>query len=231
MSVWVCPGAISLIGALPTRNGQQYELRSLALVDTLACHYVGDPDPAGSIAGYGNITVPNTAQWQVTKTDGDLFPEIAYHFAITQEGTLWQCLDIRKKAWHVGAANGRSVGVLLTGFGRKGRPSPVQVGTLTMLWRNLERHLNRDVALVGHKELKATDCPGLAADEWLAEARATQTEPPGTPERVNDHLQIIWGYNRTIRSAGDSLRSQVLLEAANAIEERVLAIKQVLGLS
>lgn len=215
---WLCPGAISLIGALPTRGGQRYELRPLAGVDTLAAHYTGDPDPAGSVLGYGNVTPANTARYQVTKSEGDLFPEIAYHFIIAAEGTLYQCLDIAKRSWHVGAANTRAVGVLLTGFGRKGRPTAIQLATLAHLYDSLQNHLGHTITLAGHKALWPTDCPGDLADVWLAEVATLPKHPTMDLRQLREHVSALDGLAK--RMASD----------AGEVADRAKAIWEAFGL-
>ncbi|MEZ5988323.1 MAG: peptidoglycan recognition family protein [Planctomycetota bacterium] len=42
---------------------------------------------------------------------------LSCHFLIDVDGTVYQCLDLRERAWHAGTANDRSVGIELAQIG------------------------------------------------------------------------------------------------------------------
>jgi len=53
--------------------------------------------------------------------------ELSCHFLIDLDGTIYQTLDIRHRAWHAGTANSRSVGIEIANLGAYdvGQPSPL----------------------------------------------------------------------------------------------------------
>jgi len=53
--------------------------------------------------------------------------ELSCHFLIDLDGTIYQTLDLRERAWHAGEANSRSVGIELANLGAydAGRPNPL----------------------------------------------------------------------------------------------------------
>jgi len=181
---WITPGAINYIGKLPVRAGAgAFECGNLSDIDTLVCHYLGDTGSQGTVAGFGDVAPEATAVYQTTKTEGDLFPEIAYTWQVSCDGTLYQFHDVAKITWHAQVWNTRSRGVLLTGFGLLGKPNATQVATLSKLWKDLASHLSRPIQLLPHKATCITSCPGKAADIWIAEAKqmSVVTEPTVLP--------------------------------------------------
>ena len=237
MAAWIAPSAVNLIGQLPTRAGTRpYPLGDESLVSTIAVHYVGDPDPAGSVAGYGPVTPLVTARYQTTKQTGDLFPAIAYTWQIDPDGTLYQFHDPRVRTWHVGIANDRARGVLLPGFGRKGQPTHLQLVRLAWLRRDYQAYRGRLIFLLGHGDLMASVCPGDLAQEWLSKARGMAEMDK---DQLREHLNVLWGYAAKAEQAGlDAAKAAVYLaavasdcqETARAVRERVVAVKQEVGL-
>lgn len=121
--------------------------------------------------------------------------------------------------------NSHTRGVLLTGFGRKGRPTTAQLTTLVKLQHDLENYIGHSLALKGHKQVRAnSECPGDLTDQWIGGA-----EDNVNKAAIADDLNMLWGYKEVIREAGQTLRSDLLLEAANAFEERINAIKKEVG--
>ena len=238
MAAWIAPSAVNLIGQLPTRAcARPYPSRSLRGITDLATHYLGDPVLNGSVLGFGDISALNTAIYQTGRKDGDQFPAIAYHFVINRDGTLSQCHDIATRTWHVGTpGNDHAIGVLLTGFGRLGGPSAEQIVSLRGLWQALCLHLDRPVRLRGHRDISPSQCPGDLWREWLDEARRIEGVDK---DQLREHLNVLWGYAAKADQAGqDAAKAAVYLaavasdcqETARAVRERVLAVKEAVGL-
>ncbi|MEL7472841.1 MAG: N-acetylmuramoyl-L-alanine amidase [Planctomycetota bacterium] len=49
---------------------------------------------------------------------------LSVHFMIDIDGTIYQTLDVKERAWHAGASNDRSVGVEIANMGAYGRDEP-----------------------------------------------------------------------------------------------------------
>lgn len=162
---WIVPGAISMIGKLPTRAGSApYPDVGTAKIKGLVCHYVGIEST--------QATPPLvTARYQTTKTHGDPFPEIAYTFQFDPDGTVYQFHSLGKRTWHAGKANDESRGCLFTGLPNKGYPTSKQIESFVRVWGLCEEYLGWGIWVKGHRDYMATPCPGERYQEWLAEAR------------------------------------------------------------
>lgn len=233
--VWAPSNTEVLIGKLPTRIGARlYESRPLNSIRTLVLHYLGDPIKTGSIRGYGTVAAYSTAHYQTTKKDGDLFPEIAYHFQVDSDGTVYQLHALSKRTWHAGkAANDEGVAILLTGFGMLGQPTPQQIDAIKRLRRQIERHLDRELGVAGHCEYMDTICPTKTYGKWIAKAR--ERESCFDPEDFRSDLDLLYAYISWLvdmKKAANITDSQRLSldEITKVYSERVLAIKGKLGL-
>lgn len=227
-TVWLAPGAVNLIGKLPTRAGAAgYENGPLDEISVLAVHYLGDPNPTGSAAGYGVVTPEVTARYQTGKTTGDLFPAIAYGWQIDPDGTLYQMHPVATVTWGIAGHNRHCRHVLLTGFGKKGKPTPKQLAVLTQLWHDLERHLGRAVKLEGHRFVLAnSECPGDLAVSWLGEARDGRPAGSGTQavydrEKALDALHGLWHHAEQIER---------MAQTGGELKRLVVALKEAMGL-
>lgn len=146
----------------------------------MVVHYSGveRDDPAEAIARY-----------QVTKGEGDPFPEIAYHFVVRWDGAVEQCHDLATRSWHAGAAgNGPGIAVCLPMLAG---PKEAQLAATAALVAALEARLGRTLAVAGHRDLMATACPGPGWPEWRARLRPAAA---GTREVVIDGVPVRWGF-------------------------------------
>lgn len=205
---WVAPGAVNLIGRLPTRPGAApYPDGALGAIDLLVAHYLGDRAEAPTVEGLGDPTPEDVARFHSGPTAQERFPAIAYTWVIRRDGTLYQCHRVETITWHVAGHNRRARGVLLTGFGRLGCPSAVQLATLALLWRALTAHLGRPLALTGHRLVVANSaCPGDLAEDWLAEVRVLA-------ERVHDVGEEAMSSETMTRQIGDYAVAHAFLRA------------------
>ena len=166
-------------GQLPTRTGAApYPPRPLADVDRIVVHYSGvDADS----------TPLEIAHYQTTKQDGDLFPAIAYHFVVRQNGETHQCHDLATRTWHAGAeGNDHGIAVCLPMlYG----PTPLQLDATARLCRALGDRLGRALAIVGHKDLMPTRCPGDTWPDWRQRLLAG-----GAREITIGGVAVRWGF-------------------------------------
>src|SRR5690606_13996805 len=53
---------------------------------------------------------------------------LSAHFLIDTDGTIYQTLDLKERAWHAGPANGRAVGIEIAHVGATASPTPGAIG-------------------------------------------------------------------------------------------------------
>ena len=85
---------------------------------------------------------------------------IGYQFVIRADGTV----ERGRAEWSIGShsgpgANGDSIGICLTGNFETGQPTEAQIAALVELVRYL-RGKYGDLAVIGHKDVMPTACPG-----------------------------------------------------------------------
>ncbi|MGQ9715805.1 MAG: peptidoglycan recognition protein family protein, partial [Anaerolineae bacterium] len=142
---------VDLRERLPRRGEARYEKRDLASVDTVVFHWASDV-----VRDYSPREI---AEYQTGPHSYLPFPEIAYHFVITWNGTIYFTQDLSKRTWHAGEWNSRSIGVLACPA-QGGLLTDAQVLSARNLLRWLREALGRELALKGHSELRETSCPG-----------------------------------------------------------------------
>jgi N-acetyl-anhydromuramyl-L-alanine amidase AmpD len=85
---------------------------------------------------------------------------IGYHFVIRANGVVERGRPEQTIGAHAGSAgNGDSIGIVLTGNFEIGAPSTAQMIALTELIKELRGRYG-NLAVIGHKDVVATACPG-----------------------------------------------------------------------
>ncbi len=86
---------------------------------------------------------------------------IAYHYVILGNGEVVNTRDIKEIGHHAGVPkiNNDGIGICLTGNFEKELPSEAQYKSLAKLIRDL-KIAYPDAAILKHKDVKATACPG-----------------------------------------------------------------------
>lgn len=168
-------------GQLPTRPGADpYITRPLTAITTAVIHYSGVDDDSSAEA---------IARYQVTKTEGDQFPAIAYHFVVRQSGEIEQCHDLITRTWHAGAvANQTGIGICLPMLHG---PRPLQADSTARLIAALGDRLGRILAILGHKDYMPTQCPGPLWHEWR---RSISPSAAAVRELVVDGIPVKWAF-------------------------------------
>jgi len=92
------------------------------------------------------------------------FADIAYHFLISADGTIYEGREIKIRGAHVQGYNTGSVGVVLFGNFNEAEPSKAQLASLRALVDYL-RHTYEIGYLAGHRDYPnqspdGTECPG-----------------------------------------------------------------------
>ncbi len=142
--------------------------------------------------GYDRITIHHTAEVPGARFDGSMsdsirvlqnaqrnhmanrgYGDIGYHYLIDAAGRVFLGRSLAYQGAHAGGANNvRNIGVCLLGNFEHGRPSPSAMGALEALLRGLRaEHRIPRTRIVGHGELKATQCPGAVLARWTRQYR------------------------------------------------------------
>ena len=89
------------------------------------------------------------------------FADIGYHFAIDNEGRVWEGRSLSYEGAHVAEANPNNLGVVLLGNFEEQNPTESQLTTLDSLVKLLEvKYKIPRTAIYGHRDLGACACPG-----------------------------------------------------------------------
>ena len=92
------------------------------------------------------------------------WPGIGYHYVIQPNGQIFQTQELTTVSYHVKNHNTISLGIVLSGDLNQHPMSNAPRRALILLIRRLKVMLPNDLQVVGHGELKATDCPGAFVD-------------------------------------------------------------------
>ncbi len=85
---------------------------------------------------------------------------IGYHFVVRANGTIERGRPELAIGAHAGSAgNGDSIGIVLTGNFETGKPTAAQMDSLASLIKDLRSRYG-NLAVIGHKDVMATACPG-----------------------------------------------------------------------
>ena len=110
--------------------------------------------------------IPNAgpAEIQSLQMDGRGFADVAYHFMIAKDGTIYEGRELNIRGAHVQGFNTGSVGIVLLGNFNEEQPSESQLNSLRGLVDYL-RYTYGIRYLAGHKDYPdqspdGTECPG-----------------------------------------------------------------------
>ncbi|MEL6673523.1 MAG: peptidoglycan recognition family protein [Bacteroidota bacterium] len=92
------------------------------------------------------------------------WPGIGYHFVIDPDGAVNQTNVLESVSYHTQNFNTPSVGICLSGDLNQHRMTTAQRNSLIRLIRHLKRKLPNRLTITGHRDHKATDCPGAFTD-------------------------------------------------------------------
>ena len=155
----------------PYVNGREYRERSLSSITGVVMHHTatGGADTIDS----AQALLSAIHRWHTGITPGSPndWPAIGYHFAIDSSGRIYWLNGIELVSYHcggipvvngIGKGNWDNIGVAWLGNFTNKEPTPVMVSSADALLTALETHLNKDLNLLGHKEVpgNSTICPG-----------------------------------------------------------------------
>ena len=158
---------------LPRRSGAPYyRLRSeteMLQINTIVVHHTGGPQ-------FGRPVVDVVARDHTNhsgkggNSGRPLWPAIAYHYYIEEDGGVILCNPVNRKTWHAKGGNDDSVGVAFSGD----EPNLVQARVLRALLRDVKldlqrRNGGRKIRVKGHRDVldDGRGCPGAVALEII----------------------------------------------------------------
>ena len=104
------------------------------------------------------------------------WPDIAYHFLIDQEGTVWELRDLQHRGDTSTSydPSGHFLPVLEGNF-EETQPPQAQLDALVLLLAWASRHFEVSLdTLKGHRDLAATLCPGEHLYPWIQSGRLAE---------------------------------------------------------
>lgn len=154
----------NIINTLPIKGTGWPKRRLDAITDITVHHSATQPNHTPrSFAVYH--TASNSKKLPVNKR-GKGWPGIGYHFVITPDGTVNQCLLMSAWSNHNGYNNGHAIGICLVGNFEEYEPTAFQMQALSELIEYLKKVRPSIKNLMGHREYPIkqnegrTLCPG-----------------------------------------------------------------------
>lgn len=147
-----------LVPELPVHEKEQYSTRPLAAISRIVIHHSAAPSYVGAVA---------IARYHIQRHG---WPGIGYHYVVGATGDIARVNALETASYHCAGSNRRSVGICLLGAFMKGmEPTGPQIVAARSLVAALLARLGLPYrAVVGHKELCSTACPGDTWDTWKA---------------------------------------------------------------
>ena len=146
-------------GALPSKpnSSPMGKVKKITLHHTSeypGMGYRSDRDVVRSIARYHR----DTLGWA----------DIGYHYVIGRDGKVYEGRPAKLQGAHVGGHNENNLGISMAGNFVSKLPSETQLSTLkSLLSIKFKEHGLSTHQLFGHRDFKATECPGEALYQWL----------------------------------------------------------------
>ena len=138
---------IDIVDELPTHSGKKYGTRTRSQITTLIIHHSASENQGPYDYAAYHI---QEKQW----------PGIAYHFVIQPNGDIFQTNRLETVSYHTEGFNTPGVGICLSGNLSDHRMTDAQESALVWLLRKLKRSIPTVSRITGHRDHKATDCPG-----------------------------------------------------------------------
>lgn len=89
------------------------------------------------------------------------FSGIGYHYVIRKGGIIEEGRPLDTIGAHAGnEGNPDSIGICLTGNFEEYPPETKQINTLINLIKYLNNHYQKELSVIGHKDVNPTSCPG-----------------------------------------------------------------------
>ncbi len=146
----------------------------------ITVHHSADPNPV-ALDGSTAKSYEAVREIQRAHMDGKntQYGDIGYHFVIDPYGRVIEGRDLEWKGAHAyGDNNIQNIGICLIGNFDEDRPTQAALDALRRQIEELRARygIAKDHVL-GHRELRATECPGKYLMEWIRAYRGTGAAP------------------------------------------------------
>lgn len=134
-------------GRLQRSTTEQYATRNLSQISQIVVHH----------SASSTHMAADFARWHVEDRG---WPGMGYHFAIEKDGSIVMGNPLTNISYHTSGENTKSVGIVLSGNFNNEQPTPEQLESLDKLIAYLRQELPQPLEVYGHRDFKATSCPG-----------------------------------------------------------------------
>lgn len=159
----------------------------------------------------GDVSAATVHQWHLHNK----WAGIGYHYLIRRDGAIERGRPEHVQGAHAPAANGDSIGIALAGNFTNNTPTPEQLRALVWLIGDIRKR-HPGIPVIGHKEVQATQCPGLMFPwaELERYLRASETQAPAA-QSADAGVTVLFNGRRTeIPARVVDGRTQVQLDGA-----------------
>ncbi len=148
--------------------------------DVLALDYSGATwDPAASCNYTATVTTKDTIIIHITEGSAagtrswfkNCASQVSAHYVVSEAGDVWQMVDERYKAWHVGCLNSRSIGIENEGYTASSSHPAALYNAAGLLCRNIcdrrgiaKAHHTCPPGILGHLDANNCVCGGSHTD-------------------------------------------------------------------
>jgi len=136
-----------VVNSLTRHPTKVYPTRSLLGINGILVHHSGGRN--GTAEDHARLHV-NDHGW----------PGIGYHFDIQKSGTILQTNYLDTLSYHSPGQNTSKIGIVLDGNFDQEEPTVEQLKSLTKLISHLRGAFLQTLVVEGHKDHRATACPG-----------------------------------------------------------------------
>jgi len=123
---------------------KEYGIRDIGGISSIVVHHSAGSMGFRSIAGYH----VNVRDW----------PGIGYTYGV-HHGQAWRLNDIKTKCYNVSRTNSKIIGIVMVGNYEREEPTRENLKALDDIIMNI-RNILGPLPVKGHREYKATLCPG-----------------------------------------------------------------------
>lgn len=148
--IWADSHRIKIVdksGTLMRSSTQSYQSRTLDKIRQIVVHHSASTGQRAE----------DYATYHV-KSKG--WPGIGYHIVIEVTGLIVQCHPLTTICYGVENNNTPSINICLSGHFGKQEPSAEQLKSLKKVIAHFRKQLPQHLPVTGHKDYKATSCPG-----------------------------------------------------------------------
>lgn len=177
------PTVVNLIGDLKVHAWKKYSYRHLSQIGRIVVHHFG-----------GWISIEEAARMHV---EDHGWPGIGYHIVI-KDGTVHLTNSLDVISYGVKNNNTPTINIALWGKYGNTMPEPEDLDALQVVITSIETLLGQ-LPVQGHRNFKATECPGDCLYEWIvAKYGESPAELTISLSRVKKWWHNLWEGDKSV---------------------------------